>query len=88
MNSVYFELCSEQNEILEKDVGVYFKICPEVLKKHGPRNKKYIRGNKMTKELSEAFMQRSRKGKKGKNISQTSRKFLCFVITEEKKTIF
>lgn len=63
MNSVYSELCSEQNEILEKDVGVYFKICLEVLKKHGPRSKKYIRGNKMTKELSEAFMQRSRKRK-------------------------
>ena len=62
MKSIYSELSTEENEILEKDPDVLFRIFLEVLNKHALCNKIYIRGNNktfMTKELSEALMQRS-----------------------------
>ena len=40
MSSIHSELSRGENEILEKDPHVVFKIWLEVINKHAPRKKK------------------------------------------------
>ena len=62
MNSLQSAL-NNQNGDFVKIPDLFFNICHEVLNKHAPRKKKYIRGNNkpfMTKALSKTIMQRTR----------------------------
>ena len=51
----------ENQEHLLNDPDCFYKACAEVLNRHTPQKKKYVRGNNktfMNKTLSQAIMQR------------------------------
>ena len=90
---------NNQNGDYVKNHDLFFNICHEVLNKHAPRKKKYIRGNNkplMAKTLSKAIMQRTRlRNKFLKNptnqnrLSYTEqRKFCLSLPRKEKKEYF
>ena len=61
MNSLQSAL-NNQNDNYVKNLDLFFNIYHEVLKKHAPRKRKYIRRNNipfMTKALFKAIMQRT-----------------------------
>ena len=86
---------SNQNGDYVKNHDLFFNICHEVLNKHAPRNKKYIRGNNkplMAKTLSKAIMQRTRlRNKFLKNptnqnrLSYTKQRNFCLSLPRKKK---
>ena len=61
-------LCENKNaESLLKDSDYFYKVCTEVLNKHAPPKKKYVRGNNkpfMNKAISKAIMLRTKLRKK------------------------
>ena len=62
MDSLHYTLSEEQIDY-SKNPDKFFEISQNVLNKHVPRKKKYIRGNNkpsMTKAYSKAIMQRTR----------------------------
>ena len=98
MNSLQSAL-NNQNGDYVKNPEVFFNICHEVLNKHAPRKKKYIRGNNkpfMTKALSKAIMQRTcLRNKFLKNPTNQNRlsykkqiKFCLSLLIKEKKEYF
>ena len=98
MNSLQSAL-HNQNGNYVKNQDLFFNICHEVLNKHAPRKKKYIRGNNkplMTKTLSKAIMQRTRlRNKFLKNptnqnrLSYTKQRNFCLsLLSKEKKEYF
>ena len=61
LNDVLNEL--ENQEHLLNDPDCFYKVCAEVLNRHAPQKKKYVRGNNkpfMNKTLSQAIMQRTK----------------------------
>ena len=86
---------SNQNGDYVKNHDLFFNICHEVLNKHAPRKKKYIRGNNkplMAKTLSKAKMQRTRlRNKFLKNptnqnrLSYTKQRNFCLSLPRKKK---
>ena len=62
MDSLHYTLSEEQIDY-SKNPDKFFEISQNVLNKHVPRKKKYIRGNNkpsMTKAYSKAIMQKTR----------------------------
>ena len=62
MDSLHYTLSEEQIDY-SKNSDKFFEISQNVLNKHVPRKKKYIRGNNkpsMTKAYSKAIMQKTR----------------------------
>ena len=54
---------NENTESFLKDPYYFYKVCTEVLNKHVPRKKKYVRGNNkpfMNKAVSKAVMLRTK----------------------------
>ena len=86
---------NNQNGDYVKNHDLFFNICHEVLNKHAPRKKKYIRGNNkplMVKTLSKAIMQRTRlRNKFLKNptnqnrLSYTKQRNFCLSLPRKKK---
>ena len=98
MNSLQSALNNQNGDYI-KNPEVFFNICHEVLNKHAPRKKKYIRGNNkpfMTKALSKAIMQRTcLRNKFLKNPTNQNRlsykkqiKFCLSLLIKEKKEYF
>ena len=60
INSLNEILCENENaESFLKGPDYFFKVCMEVLNKHAPPKKKYVRGNNklyMNKAISKAIM--------------------------------
>ena len=53
----------ENQEYLLNDPDCFYKVCAEILNRHAPQMKKYVRGNNepfMNKTLSQAIMQRTK----------------------------
>ena len=88
----------EIQEHLLNDPDCFYKVCAEVLNRHAPQKKKYVRGNNkpfMNKTLSQAIMQRTKlrnkflKDPTEHKISYTKQRNWCVsLLRKEKKEYF
>ena len=89
----------ENQEHLLNDPDCFYKVCVEVLNRHAPQKKKYVRGNNkpfMNKTLSKAIMQRTKLRNKflkdpteHNKISYTKQRNWCVsLLRKEKKEYF
>ena len=89
----------ENQEHLLNDPDCFYKVCTEVLNRHAPQKKKYVRGNNkpfMKKTLSQAIMQRTKLRNKflkdpteHNKISYTKQRNCCVsFLRKEKKEYF
>ena len=89
----------ENQEHLLNDPDCFYKVCAEVLNRHAPQKKKYVRGNNtpfMNKTLSQAIMQRTKLRNKflkdpteHNKISCTKQRNWCVsLLRKEKKEYF
>ena len=100
INSLNEVLCENENtEPFLKDPEYFYKVLTEVLNKHVPPKKKYVRGNNkpfMNKAISKAIMLRTKLRNKllkypttANRISYSKQRSFCFsLLRKEKKKIF
>ena len=102
------KLCRENlvNQLLVTEINtddkgskIFFKICGEVLNRHAPQKKKYVRGNQspfINKALSKEIMKRTNlrnhflKNRTEKKIEKNTptKKLLCIIIKKDKAKQF
>ena len=100
INSLNEVLCENENtEPFLKDPEYFYKVLTEVLNKHVPPKKKYVRGNNkpfMNKAISKAIMLRTKLRNKllkypttANRISYSKQRSFCFsLLRKEKKKKF